>query len=208
MAYSRRLEKSKLQMVRRQLGHLIGHFHRSAVDPRATEMAETFELCMVDGDAFPLRSGEQLSRIVRRTGSWQHLIKSKGAPVAIAHSAAPGPLENLWSVQNFFVTPFADKIDRGIAKIEKRRRKRDIEVSLVAVPSKQIDFLLLRSPAKTEIYLINGHDKSRGLIEGKFYSERRFVKILSSAPFTKGFGANQPKNPSPSSREQQKTHER
>src|SRR5260370_24485880 len=63
MAYSRRLERSKLQMVKRQLGHIIGHFHRDVVDPSATEMHETFELCMIQGDAFPLGKDARLSNL-------------------------------------------------------------------------------------------------------------------------------------------------
>ena len=188
MAYSRRLEKRKLQMVRRQLGPLINHFHRGLVDSGGAEIHETFELCMIQGDAFPIGKDQLLATIVRRTGSWQHLIKSKGRPIGIAHSAAPGPLESLWSVQSFFVSPMAAKIARAVAKIDKVRPGRDIEVTLVAVPSRQVDFFLLRSPGKTEVYLIIGREVSTGLIEGRFYTEARFLRMLSSAPEVTGFG--------------------
>jgi hypothetical protein len=182
MAYSRRIDKPKLQMVSRQLGHMISHFHRDVVDARRTEIHETFELCMIPGGAFPLHKGASLSTIVKRTGSWQHLVKSKGKPIGIAHSAAPGPLENLWSIQNFFVTPISAKIARAVANIDKARTKRDIEATLVTVPSKQVDFFLLQSPRKTEVYLIVGRDKSTGLIEGRFYTEARFLKMLAATP--------------------------
>jgi hypothetical protein len=188
MAYSRRLEKAKLHMVRRQLGHLISHFHREVVDPKEAEIHETFELCMIQGDAFPLGKDDLLSTIVRRTGSWQHLIKSKGKPVGIAHSAAPGPLEDQWSVQNFFVSPIAAKIARAVAKIDRVRSGGDIEVTLVTVPSKQVDFFLLRKPGKIEVYVIIGRDKSTGPVEGRFYTETRFLKILSSTPNITGLG--------------------
>lgn len=62
------------------------------------------------------------------------------------------------------------------------RTAEDIEVILVTVPSKQVDFFLLRSPKQTEVFLIVSRDKSAGLIEGRFYSETRFLKLLSSAP--------------------------
>jgi hypothetical protein len=187
MAYSRRLEQPKLRAVRRQLGHLIVNFHRHVVDVESTEVHETFELCMIQGDAFPLAKGERLSTVVRRTGGWQHLVKSNGRPVGIAHSAAPGPLESSWSVQSFFVTPISVKIARAVAKIDKMRAAEDIEVTLVTVPSKQVDFFLLQSPNKTEVFLIVARDKSTGLIEGRFYSETRFLNLLSSAPNIMGF---------------------
>jgi hypothetical protein len=182
MAYTRRLDKAKLKMVGGQLSHVITHFHRDVIDADSTEVHETFEVCMIQGDAFPLAKDESLSTIVKRTGSWQHLIKAKGKPIGIAHSGAPGPLENIWSVQNFFVTPISAKIARAVAKIDRARTEDDIEVVLVTVPSKLVDFFLLRSSAKTEVYLIVGRDKSTGLVEGRFYTETRFLKLLSSAP--------------------------
>ena len=182
MAFSRQLEKQKIQSVRRHLGQMIARFHREAVDPQETELHETFELCMIQGDAFPLGKDDSLSAIVRRTGSWQHLIKSKGKPIGIAHSAAPGTLENKWSVQNFFLTPISAKIARGVAKIDKERPDQNIEVVLVTVPAKLVDFFLLRSPGKTEVYLIVGRDKSTGLVEGRFYNEKKFTQMLSDAP--------------------------
>jgi hypothetical protein len=188
MAHSRRLDKARLQMVRRQLGHMISHFHRDVVDARSTEIHETFELCMIQGDVFPLGKGERLSTIVKRTGSWQHLIKSKGKPIGIAHSAAPGSLQDIWSVQNFFVTPISAKIARAVAKIDSTRAKDNIEVTLVTVPSKLVDFFLLRRSKKTEVYLIVGRDKSTGLVEGRFYTETRFLNLLSSAPDSMGIG--------------------
>lgn len=187
MAHSRRLDKSKLRAVSRQLGHMIVHAHRDVVDAKSTEIHETFELCMIQGDAFRLIKDERLSTIVSRTGVWQHLVKSKGKPIGIAHSAAPGPLENIWSVQNFFVTPISAKLARAVARIDRMRTKDDIEVILVTVPSKQVDFFMLRSPQKNEVYLIVGRDKSTGLIEGRFYTEARFLKLLSSAPTIAGF---------------------
>jgi len=186
MAHSKRLEKAKLHMVRRQLGHLIGHFHGDVVDVQDTEIHETFELCMINGDVFPLSKDKLLSAIVKRTGTWQHLIKTNGKPIGIAHSAAPGSIENIWSVQNFFVTPISAKIARAIVKIDKTRTDDNIEVILVTVPSKLVDFFLLRSPEKTEVYLVVGRDKSTGLIEGRFYPEKRFLKLLSSAPTIRG----------------------
>jgi hypothetical protein len=186
MAYSRRLNKSKLQTVRRQLGHVIGHFHRDVVDAESTEIHESFELCMIQGDALALVKDESLSTIVKRTGLWQHLIKTKGNPIGIAHSGAPGPLENIWSVQNFFVTPISVKIARAVAKIDRTRAKDDIEVILVTVPSKLVDFFLLRSSKKNEVYLIVGRDKATGLIEERFYSENKFLKLLLSAPNVTG----------------------
>ena len=166
---------------------MIVNFHRDVVDAESTEIHETFELCMIQGDAFPLVKDERLSRIVKRTGSWQHLIKSKGKPIGIAHSAAPGALESIWSVQNFFVTPISAKLARAVAKIDRARIEEDIEVILVTVPSKLVDFFLLRSSKKTEAYLIVGHDRSTGLVEGRFYTETRFLKLLSSAPNIAGF---------------------
>lgn len=186
MAYSRRLDKPKLRAVGRQLGHMIGNFHREMVDAKSAEIHETFELCMIQGDAFPLVKDEGLSTIVRRTGGWQHLIKSSGKPIGVAHSAAPGSLDDTWSVQNFFVTPISAKIARAVEKIDIARTEDDIEVILVTVPSKQVDFFLLRSPKKTEVYLITGRDKSTGLIEGRFYTERRFLRLLASAPSVAG----------------------
>jgi hypothetical protein len=187
MAYSRRLDKSELQTVRRQLGHMIGHFHGDVVDAENTEIHETFELCMIQGDDFALMKDENLSSIVKRTGLWQHLIKTKGKPLGLAHSGAHGPLENIWSVQNFFVTPISVKIARAVAKIDRIRAKDDIEVILVTVPSKLVDFFLLRSSQKTEVYLIVGRDKPTALIEGRFYTEKRFLKLLFSAPNVAGF---------------------
>jgi hypothetical protein len=181
MAHSTRLGKNKLRAIRHQLGHMIVNFHRDVVDAKSTEIHETFELCTIQGDSFPLVKGERLSAIVKRTGSWQHLIKSNSKPIGIAHSAAPGPLENIWSVQNFFVTPISAKVARAVAKIDKMRIEDDIEVILVTVPSKLVDFFLLRSPRGNEVYLIVGRDKSTGLIEGRFYTETRFLKLLSSA---------------------------
>jgi hypothetical protein len=175
-------------MVRRQLGRLISHFDPDVVHPKKTEIHETFELCMIQGDAFPVSKGDRLSTIVRRTGSWQHLIKSKGKPIGIAHSAAPGPLEDHWSVQNFFISPIAAKIARAVAKIDKVRPGGDIGITLVTVPSKQVDFFLLRRPRKTEVYLIKGRDKSTGLVEGRFYTETRFLEMLSSTSNITEFG--------------------
>jgi hypothetical protein len=188
MAYSRGLDKSKLQTVRRQLSHVIGHFHRDVVDAENTEIHETFELCMIQGDDFALMKDENLSSIVKRTGLWQHLIKTKGKPIGIAHSGAHGPLENTWSVQNFFVTPISVKIARAVARIDRARAKDDIEVILVTVPSKLVDFFLLRSSNKTEVYLIVGRDTPTGLIEGRFYTGKRFLKLLLSAPNAAGLG--------------------
>jgi len=193
-------------MVRRQLGHLIGHFHRDVVGSKGADVHETFELCMIQGDAFPLGKNDHLSTIVKRTGSWQHLIKSNGKPIGIAQSAAPGPLENQWSVQNFFVTPISAKIARAVAKIDKVRSRNDIEVTLVTVPSKLVDFFLLRSPRETEVYLIVGRDKSKGLVEGRFYTEAKFLKMLSSSPNASGVGStNSPIDLSASKRKEEVT---
>jgi hypothetical protein len=93
-------------------------------------------------------------------------------------------------VQNFFVTPIAVKIARAVSKLDKVQTGRDIEVMLVTVPSKQVDFFLLRSPKKTEVYLVMSSDKSTGLVEGRFYPEPRFRKMLASEPDTTGFGGS------------------
>jgi hypothetical protein len=160
MAYSRRLESRKIRLVRQQLGALIDRFHRESFAAGEAELHETFELCMIQGDSFPLQKDAPLSTAVKRLGTWQHLVKSKGKPIGIAHSAAPGTLENDWSVQNFFISPMSKKLARAVAKIDKERLDEDIEVTLVTVPSKSVDFFLLRGPKSVEVYLIAAPDRT------------------------------------------------
>jgi hypothetical protein len=182
MGYSRQLASEQVEIVRRQLGEIIGRFHRGPDGIEEAELAETFELYMIPGEAIPsaASSGYDLHSMLQRTGSWHHLVRSAGRTVGIAQSARPGAAINFWSVHSFFFSPLAAKISAAVARLDAERADDGIEVVLVTVPSYQADFFLLRSGAAFEVYLISGPVQGSGLVEGNFYSPEEFLRKLST----------------------------
>jgi hypothetical protein len=181
MAFTRILERENLEMVRSQLGEVISRFHRDEANIAEAELAETFEFYLLPEDAVPTAmETRDLKPHLHRTGSWMHLIKSRGRPLGIAHSSAQGSARSRWSLQNFFLAPVAPKIARAVDRIDTARTSESIEVTLIAVPSYQLDFFLLNDGEQSEIFVIACHEDEREYEEGQFYSQEEFLQRLSS----------------------------
>jgi len=78
------------------------------------------------------------------------------------------------------LAPVAPKIARAVDRIDTARTSESIEVTLIAVPSYQLDFFLLNDGEQSEIFVIACHEDEREYEEGQFYSQEEFLQRLSS----------------------------
>jgi hypothetical protein len=188
MTHTKRLGRDRARTVRRQLKAILENSPRHLIKAETAAIGESFELYMIPGDAIPQAvANGSIYSVVERTGSWHHQVDVNGEPLGMAQSAAPGAIQNRWSLQSFFLSPYASKIAKATEKIDAERPDDETEALFITIPAYQLDIFLLRGTEIDEVYLVSCEEEERnGFIEGKFYSEEEFLVKLAAMPIIDG----------------------
>jgi len=197
MAITRRLHPEAISDLSGRIANLVARHDTAVSTSGPPELAESFAVHLLSpgGVKGAARRGRSLARVIRTSGRWHHQIYIGGKPVGFARSEEPGRAHSDWSVNSVFVSDLAAKIEAAVQRIDAERPDDKTEVRLVDFPAHHMHLFMIESPGtsakgkkpgKNEVFVIGSPFSAPGLEEGRFYSERKFLRAILAKPLIRG----------------------
>jgi len=175
------IPEDALQSIARQIGFEI----TSLAEPEflssiEIELAETLQFWVLSAEPGEQGIGNSLAHLLQPTGRWHHQIKFNGAAAAFARSSEPDEDSDQWVLCELFISPFAERIARGIDQIEHLESNNSI-VRLFIAPAYKIHALWLVNQDETsQVLVIDRPEEFIELPTNRLVDSRNFLAAVSS----------------------------
>jgi hypothetical protein len=195
MAHAPEIPSDALASIARQIGSRLPRpgapgapstvaFERSAEGAAPIEIGESFPVYMLGVDK--LQGGDDnLPRIVRPTGVWQHQIRIGDEAQDIARSTAPKPGAPAggdgWQVQEVVRSAAAPRIDAAIAWIDQNKDiAEDAVANLLLVPAFYLTAFWLHETQRDNVVIADMPPRLGDLEILHLYPAQEFLKRLAA----------------------------
>jgi hypothetical protein len=178
MAHADPLPNDVLDSVAAKIGSQIGGSLGALSLTAATlEMTESFSVWFLGADAVGDPTID-ISQSARNTGQWHHQINAGGKPEAFARSQPLGPDAASWTIQEFFTSEIAKKIDDAIDWIDQNVTG-DPLARLLVVPAYQVHAFWLKEGDASRVVVVDMPAGFSHLQYQKVYTSKEFLEALA-----------------------------
>ena len=185
MARFPQLPDGVIDKITKEVGQkLKGGLHQRALGgDEELGVYESFDVWVLNTDAFVGNQSNTLSGLVKPTGRWHHQLKfSVGdarEPAGFARSLPSGSSAESWSLVGLLESDLADRIDKEVAWLD-RNVEGDYLVHLLMIPAYQIYAFWLVKDTDERVLVVDAPSQYHELQRRHLYSTAEFIDTLSS----------------------------